>query len=44
MIFPHAALPAQGKRGWRAAAVRHGVATITRGERVILGIIFHNAK
>ena len=36
------ARPASGKRDYRVA-VRHGVSSITRGERTTLGIIFNNA-
>ena len=44
MIFPSAERPVAGKRGWLRAKVRHGVSTITAGERYTLGIIFHDAK
>ena len=43
VIFPHDRRPVPGKRGWRTARVRHGVATVTHGERVTLGLIFHDA-
>lgn len=35
--------PAQGSRGYYRAAVRHGVSTVTRGERCTLGLILHDA-
>jgi hypothetical protein len=36
-------LPRAGKRGDYRAALKHGVSTITRGERYTLGVIFHDA-
>ena len=43
VIFAVRDRPAKSKRGFYRAALRHGVATITRGERYALGIIFHDA-
>jgi len=43
ILFPTADRPVPGKRGTMAAAMRHGVSRLTRGERVALGIIFHDA-
>ncbi|HUY26281.1 MAG TPA: 2OG-Fe(II) oxygenase [Candidatus Binataceae bacterium] len=44
VIFANRYRPAQSARGYYRVAVRHGVSTITRGERYALGIIFHDAK
>ena len=44
VIFPTRERPNAGKRGYHRVALRHGVSTITAGERVALGIIFHDAR
>ena len=44
VIFPTAQRPNLGKRGYHRVGMRHGVATVTSGQRTALGIIFHDAK
>ena len=44
VLFPSDQRPARGARGWHRIKLRHGVSTITRGERTTLGIIFHDAR
>jgi len=44
VLFPSDRRPARGARGWHRVRLRHGVSTITRGERTTLGIIFHDAR
>jgi uncharacterized protein len=44
VIFPTAERPAQGANGAYRVRMRHGVATVTRGERTALGVIFHDAR
>ena len=44
VIFATADRPRRGARGFHRAAMRHGVATVTRGVRWTLGVIFHDAK
>ena len=36
--------PANVTRGDYRVAMRHGVSTLTKGERLTLGIIFHDAE
>ena len=44
IVFPCRERPARGTRGVYRVGVRHGVATVRRGERTTLGIIFHDAR
>jgi len=44
VIFPTRERPAPSKRGYSKGALRHGVSTVTSGQRTALGIIFHDAK
>ena len=43
VIFPTATRPNRGKHGYHRIGMRHGVATVTRGQRTALGVIFHDA-
>jgi hypothetical protein len=43
IIFPNRFRPVAGVRGDSRVTLRHGVSTITRGERWTLGIILHDA-
>jgi uncharacterized protein len=44
VIFPTSRRPAKGKRGYHRVTMRHGAATVHSGERITLGIIFHDAR
>jgi hypothetical protein len=44
LVFPNQERPARGTRGVYRVAVRHGVSRVHAGERLTLGIIFHDAK
>ena len=44
IIFTTRARPVRGTRGYYRLTVRHGVSTVTSGQRYTLGIIFHNAQ
>jgi len=44
VIFPSRHRPVPGGRGHYRVTVRHGVSQIRSGERMSLGIIFHNAE
>ena len=43
LIFPNQARPVAGTRGTYRVKVRHGVSRLHAGQRVTLGIIFHDA-
>jgi uncharacterized protein len=44
VIFPTQVRPQQGKRGDYKVGMRHGVSTVTCGQRTALGVIFHDAR
>jgi hypothetical protein len=44
VVFATRERPVAGTRGDYRVAMRHGVSTVTRGSRMTLGIIFHDAK
>jgi len=44
VIFPTRERPVPGARGVYRASMRHGVSRLRSGERLSLGIIFHNAE
>ena len=44
VIFPTRERPARGRNGYHRVGMRHGVSTVTRGQRTALGVIFHDAK
>ncbi len=43
VIFPVRERPRQGSRGFHRVQLRHGVSEVSRGERMTLGMIFHDA-
>jgi hypothetical protein len=44
VIFPTRERPNLGSRGYHRVGLRHGVSTVTAGQRTALGIIFHDAR
>jgi len=44
VLFPTRERPNRGASGYHRIGLRHGVSTVTRGERTTLGIIFHDAR
>jgi len=43
LVFTTRDRPIRSTRGWAAAPMRHGVSTLHTGERLTLGLIFHDA-
>ena len=43
LVFTTRDRPVESRRGWSAAPVRHGVSVIRSGERLALGLVFHDA-
>ena len=43
VIFTNRERPVRGNRGAHAVQMRHGASPLTRGQRFVLGIIFHDA-
>jgi uncharacterized protein len=44
VIFPTRERPNAGKTGYHRVGLRHGVSTVRDGERIALGVIFHDAR
>ena len=44
VIFPTQQRPNRGKNGYHRVGMRHGVGTVTRGQRTALGVIFHDSR
>ncbi|HEY2637778.1 MAG TPA: 2OG-Fe(II) oxygenase [Solirubrobacteraceae bacterium] len=44
VIFPTRERPNRGRNGYHRVGLRHGVSTVTAGERTALGVIFHDAR
>jgi uncharacterized protein len=44
VVFPTRFRPVTGARGDYRVAMRHGVSTVRTGERMTLGVIFHDAR
>ena len=43
LVFTTRDRPVRSARGWSAAPVRHGVSVIRSGQRLTLGLVFHDA-
>ena len=42
-VFTTRERPVRSTRGWSASPVRHGVSAVRSGERLTLGLVFHDA-
>lgn len=43
VVFATSRKPRRGARGWTPSTMRHGVSQLTTGDRMTLGVIFHDA-
>jgi hypothetical protein len=43
LVFTTRDRPVPSRRGWSASPVRHGVSVVRSGQRITLGILFHDA-
>jgi uncharacterized protein len=43
LVFTTRDRPVESQRGWSAAPVRHGVSVVRSGQRLALGLLFHDA-
>ncbi len=43
LVFTTSDRPVPSQRGWSASPVRHGVSVVRSGQRITLGILFHDA-
>ena len=44
LVFTTRDRPVPSRRGWSAAAMRHGVSVLRSGRRHTLGLVFHDAR
>jgi uncharacterized protein len=44
LVFTTRDRPVESQRGWSAAPVRHGVSVVRSGQRLALGLLFHDAS
>lgn len=44
VIFPTRERPVESARGWSRAQLRHGLSAVHAGQRLAMGIIFHDAE
>ena len=44
VVFANRVRPCAGRRGFYQVQMRHGISTVRQGERIALGIIFHDAR
>jgi hypothetical protein len=44
VVFPNSERPVRGAHGFARAQLRHGVSSVHEGQRLALGVIFHDAR